>query len=218
MGNYLRRWLFDNLLWEALKTLAALIWSLGVWVIIKNLESSVLARIQLGLFAVILLLTVFREVFVKHSSAKRNANPIDAGTGLRQKFPLTLLDFYPLRDKAPTSIYQFKLRVVFRNDFATPLELTQLRWSAHSEEVQLQPPLNYRFQVEREPGSWKIDAWEPEAKEVVVRPGRAFRFWIGVNPSYIEADIRQRHEVEHVGTVMLSGKVEGKNWELQVRL
>jgi hypothetical protein len=136
-----------------------------------------------------------------------------------QPCPLSLLDFYHVRDIRDTTTFKLKLRVVFRNDFSAPLEITKLTWLANSDEILIQPPLAYFFQVESQIGTWtNQDTWGKEYGEIVVRPGWAFRFWIGVNEKYQDAYIRQRREARKIGTATLTVKEGDQTRELPIRL
>jgi hypothetical protein len=118
---------------------------------------------------------------------------------------LALLDFPILRDNSAT--YKLKVRPILRNDTTAVLVITRLQWRADSNEVPFQPPFAYRFQVEKEQGSWRSDSWLSEELSVTVRPGWAFRFWVGLTSNFEDRDIRQRHHSGSVGKAIITMRV-----------
>jgi hypothetical protein len=119
----------------------------------------------------------------------------------------------------PTINYKAKLRVCLENATAQTAVLREVKWEAHAPaDVPFQPPFWYRLQIETSKGGWRSDQWRPEATEITVNSGLAFRASVGLDPAHSDDDLRRRLVLEQLGTMVIRAEVGGskKTWRLRL--
>ncbi len=186
---------------------AALIWA-GGWILAKLNPQSLtyLASLLVPLWVValsvgfVVAFSAIALIYWSQSRKEKSSSPVTQAEITPAHFQL--LRFRPTWKEEAT--YKAKIWVVLRNGSPGNLNVTQLRWNAGNEEVQIQPPLRYLFKVESQPGAWQSDSWSREAPTVTVPQGWCFEFWLGVNPAYTAEQLKHHYGLHKVGKATLT--------------
>jgi hypothetical protein len=138
---------------------------------------------------------------------------------------LKILDFYVerAREDDRATYYRSKVRIVLKNETKDDLDIQSPSWT--NSEVQVQLPEKLKLQLEEHIGGWELGKWQigtdgkpRELYRIPLRPGEAFRTWIGLDQSVNDTKLRRKHEVRRVGILTFPISVAGKNSQVAVEL
>jgi hypothetical protein len=119
----------------------------------------------------------------------------------------------------PKIIYKAKLRLIFTNDSNQVIHVNPLSWITGHDDVPLQFPLGYKYQIELSPGSWTKDQWSPqELLDVQVSAGGSFRLYVGLDQSVPQGELEKRQLSKRLGTLVMPIKIAGKDYVIEERL
>ena len=138
---------------------------------------------------------------------------------------LKILDFYVERARGDDRVnfYRSKVRIVLKNETKDDLDIQSPSWT--NGEVQVQLPEKLRLQLEEYIGGWELGKWQigtdgkpKELYRIALRPGEAFRTWIGLDQSVNDTKLRRKHEVRRVGVLTFPISAAGKNTPVAIEL
>ena len=133
---------------------------------------------------------------------------------------LDLVDVWPETTTQTEVTYKTKLRMVIINNTYNDIYVKAIKeW--RPVEVHIQPNEEGRvtssLQLESERG-WKSGGWQAESSEAHVPRSKAFRVWIGLDPTWTTADIRRFHEKRRLGVVVLPVSLQGYDGALELKV
>jgi hypothetical protein len=133
---------------------------------------------------------------------------------------LTVQDVYIERNDDPSIVYKRKLRIVLRNESRKDVIVKPANWDTSTGDITVQPLRGHPWRLEgprgRENGSWGPERGFVEAVDVA--PGRALQTWIGLLASADEVEVRRRHEIRRLGTLIIPLQIDGRKAEQRIRL
>src|SRR5271154_1870768 len=77
--------------------------------------------------------------------------------------------------------------------------------------------LHDRWQIEGTQG-WLNDDWSAELNEISVGPGKVIQTWTGLQESVDQREVRRRHEIKKLGTLIIPIIVDRRRVEERIRL
>jgi hypothetical protein len=134
--------------------------------------------------------------------------------------PFTAQDVYlDIRDHTD-EIIKRKLRVVVRNDGDTELILKPARWQTNTGDIGILPRKEGLLLWETEGSKgWENGDWQGECPGAVrMLPGAVLRAYIGLQPSTEKVEVRRRHEIRRLGTLIIPFEADGRDEERRIRL
>lgn len=120
------------------------------------------------------------------------------------------------RSTDPTINYKAKLRAVFTNESEQAIHVRPLSWITGPDDVPVQYPLGFRYQVEEHLGSWKSGRFnKQELKDVAVNPGWSFIVYVGLDQSVSHSELDKRRNTRRLGTLIIPFEAGGQvyRWE-----
>lgn len=134
---------------------------------------------------------------------------------------LTLLDVIPecVGAEVKSVFYKSKIRAILRNDTEKTIEVASLHWAFGANELACQEQIEATLQVEGARG-WRQNHWQKEDHRIHVRPGHAFRLWVGLlldvsrTPDDRCNELRQRAVIKQLGTLELI--IDNREWRLHL--
>jgi hypothetical protein len=132
---------------------------------------------------------------------------------------LTVQDVYIERNDDPNIVYKCKLRIVLRNESRKDVIVKPAKWETSTGDITVQPLKEHPWRLEGT-GGWENGSWGPErlAEAVDAAPGRVLQTWVGLLASADEVEVRRRHEIRRLGTLVIPLQIEGREAEQRIRL
>ena len=101
-------------------------------------------------------------------------------------------------------VYKAKLRIILTNESAQRIHAYAPSWLTGRDDVPVQFPLGYRYQIEMSSGSWKQDKWsQQEHESLQIEAGSSFRTYVGLDQSIPHPELEKRRATKRLGTLII---------------
>jgi hypothetical protein len=102
--------------------------------------------------------------------------------------------------------WPLKAYIKLHNDSADAVEISNADWIANSQQAQL-------HLSPTEGIGWKFRVKDQESRSTIVPAGQDFEMWWGLNANYQFDDVQKKRDGKTLGTLVIYGKISGRNCE-----
>ena len=184
------------------------IFIIGVFVLWPSLEQRwrIVLAAPLVWFVVDVLLSPYRQAFLM-----RQEELAERRDGDRLLDGLLIEDIVYERVDREGIKYTSKVRIQLHNGTGTVIKLGSPMWQRKPTDVPIQAQHEMKWQVMR-------GGWQSEEATAKIGPGESCRTWIGLDPSVPEPQLKYRHNILRLGTLVFDVMIGDRPVSHEIRL